>query len=233
MDRMLVVVFDNESKAYEGKKALQQLDSEGSISVYGYAVVAKAADGTTTLKQGDDVGPLGTLAGTALGSLIGLLGGPAGVAIGASAGLAGGATVDLHNARISDDFVDDVSKVLLPNRVALVAEIDEAWTTPVDTRMEAIGGTVFRRALSDVEDTVKDEDVAAIKADMAQMKAEHAQARADRKAKLQEKVNQLDTKLQASVQKAKDQREAAARDAQSKADILKARAKAAAAKVGA
>jgi uncharacterized membrane protein len=230
---MLVVVFDNESKAYEGKKALQQLDSEGSISVYGYAVVAKAADGTTTLKQGDDVGPLGTLAGTALGSLIGLLGGPAGVAIGASAGLAGGATVDLHNARISDDFVDDVSKVLLPNRVALVAEIDEAWTTPVDTRMEAIGGTVFRRALSDVEDTVKDEDVAAIKADMAQMKAEHAQARADRKAKLQEKVNQLDTKLQASVQKAKDQREAAARDAQSKADILKARAKAAAAKVGA
>jgi uncharacterized membrane protein len=233
MDRMLVVVFDNESKAYEGKKALQQLDTEGSISVYGYAVVAKAADGTTTLKQGDDVGPLGTLAGTALGSLIGLLGGPAGVAIGASAGLAGGATVDLHNARISDDFVDDVSKVLLPNRVALVAEIDEAWTTPVDTRMEAIGGTVFRRALSDVEDTVKDEDVAAIKADMAQMKAEHAQARADRKAKLQEKVNQLDTKLQASVQKAKDQREAAARDAQSKADILKARAKAAAAKVGA
>jgi hypothetical protein len=34
MDRMLVVVFDNESKAYEGKQALLQLDNEGSISVY-------------------------------------------------------------------------------------------------------------------------------------------------------------------------------------------------------
>lgn len=34
MDRMLVVVFDNETKAYEGKKALLQLDNEGSISVY-------------------------------------------------------------------------------------------------------------------------------------------------------------------------------------------------------
>lgn len=230
MDRMLVVVFDNESKAYEAKKALQQLDAEGSISVYGYAVLAKAADGTGSVKQGDDVGPLGTLAGTALGSLIGLLGGPAGVAIGAASGLTAGATVDLHNARISDDFIDDVNKMLLPNKVALVAEIEEDWTTPVDTSMEQIGGTVFRRALSDVEDTVDDEDVAAIKADMAQMKAEHAQARADRKAKLQEKINQLNSKLQAHLQKAKEQREAAARDAQVKADILKAKAKAFAAK---
>ncbi len=233
MDRMLVVVFNNESKAYEGRKALLQLDGEGSITAYGYAVVAKNSDGTTTVKQGDDSGPLGTLSGTALGSLIGLLGGPVGVAIGAAAGLAAGATVDLNNARISDDFIDDVTKVLLPNRVALIAEIEEDWTTPVDTRMETIGGTVFRRALSDVEDTVDDEDVAAIKADIAQMKAEHAQAHADRKAKLQEKINQLNSKLQAHLQKAKEQRQAAEHQAQIKVDILKAKAKAAAAKAGA
>jgi uncharacterized membrane protein len=224
MDRMLVAVFDNESKAYEGKRALLQLDGEGSITAYGYAVIAKNSDGTTTVKQGDDSGPLGSLTGTTLGSLIGLLGGPAGVAVGAAAGLTAGAAVDLHNARISDDFIDDVSKALLPNRVALVAEIEEDWTTPVDTRMEAIGGTVFRRALSDVEDTVDDEDVAAIKADMAQMKAEHAQARADRKAKLQEKINQLNSKLQAHLQKAKEQRQAAEREAQAKVNILKAKA---------
>ncbi len=230
MDRMLVVVFDNESKAYEGKKALLQLDGEGSITAYGYAVVAKSSDGTMKVKQGDDTGPLGSLTGTALGSLIGLLGGPAGVAIGATAGLAAGATVDLHNARISDDFIDDVTKVLLPNRVALIAEIEEDWTTPVDTRMEAIGGTVFRRAVSDVEDTVDDEDVAAIKADIAQMKAEHAQARTDRKAKLLEKINQLTSKLQAHLQKAKEQRQVAEHEAQTKVDILKAKAKAAAAK---
>ena len=57
MDRMLVVVFDNETKAYEGKKALLQLDDEGSIGVYAYAVVAKNADGTAKIKQGDDSGP--------------------------------------------------------------------------------------------------------------------------------------------------------------------------------
>jgi uncharacterized membrane protein len=48
MDRMLVVVFDNESKAYEGKQALLELDAEGSISVYAYSVLAKGADGTAT-----------------------------------------------------------------------------------------------------------------------------------------------------------------------------------------
>jgi len=224
MDRMLVVVFDNETKAYEGKKALMQLDAEGSISVYAYAVLSKHADGSATIKQGDDTGPLGTLVGTSLGSLIGLLGGPVGVAIGAASGFAIGGVADLNNARIGADFIDDVNKQLLPNKVAVVAEIEEDWTTPVDTRMEPIGGIVFRRALADVEHEIHEENVNAMKADLAQMKAEHAKARADLKAKLQEKINQLDTKIQAQLQRAKERREAAERQAQAKVQVLKARA---------
>ena len=224
MDRMLVVVFDNENKAYEGKKALQQLDNEGSVSVYGYAVLAKNADGSATIKQGDDVGPIGTLLGTSLGSLIGVLGGPAGMAVGAAAGMAAGSSIDLDNVRVGSDFIDDVQKVLSPRKVALIAEIDEDWTAPVDTRMEAIGGTVFRRALSEATQTANQEDIAAMKADLAQMKAEHAQAQADRKAKLQDKINQLDSKIQAQLQKAKEGRDAAERQAQAKIQVLKARA---------
>ena len=224
MDRMLVVVFDTGTKAYEGKKTLLQLDDEGSIAVYAYAVVAKNADGTVTVKQSDEPGPLGTLLGTSLGSLIGLLGGPVGLAIGAGVGLVAGAAADLDNARIGGDFVDDVTKVLLPNKFAVVAEIQEDWTTPVDTRMEAIGGTVFRRALSDVKHTVDDEETTAMKADLAQMKAEQAKAHADRKAKLQEKINQLDSKMQAHLQKNKERREAAERQAKAKVEILKTKA---------
>ena len=223
MDRMLVVVFDNESKAYEGKKALVQLDKEGSIGVYGYAVLAKNADGSATVKQGDDVGPIGSLLGTSLGSLIGILAGPAGLAVGASAGLLAGEAFDVNNAGIGADFIDDVAKVLLPNREAVIAEIDEDWTTPVDTRMEAIGGTVFRRALSEVKDTIYEENVAAMKADLAQLKAEHAKAQADRKAKLQEKINQLDSRIQAQLQKAKERSEAVERRAQAKVEVLKAK----------
>ena len=224
MDRMLVVVFGNETKAYEGKKALLQLDNEGSISVYAYAVVAKNADGTASIKQGDDAGPLGSLVGTSLGSLIGVLFGPVGLAVGATAGLAGGAAADLTNAGVGDDFINDVSKGLRPSTVAVVAEIEEDWTTPVDTRMEAIGGTVFRRALSDVRHQVHQENVAAMKADMAQFKAEHAQARADRKAKLEEKINKLDSKIQAQLQTAKEKRQAAEQEAEAKAQILKSKA---------
>ena len=230
MDRMLVVVFDTEVQAYEGRQALLQLDSDGNISVYAYAVLAKHADGTATVKQGDDSGPIGTLLGTSFGTLIGLLGGPVGLAVGATAGLATGGIVDLNNARIGDDFIDDVTKVLTPNKFAVLAEIEEDWTTPVDTRMEAIGGTVFRRALADVKHTIHDENVAAMKADLAQMKAERAKAHVDRKAKLQEKINQLDSKIQEQLQKAKDKREAAERQAQAKVQLLKAKAAAAKAK---
>ena len=229
MDRMLVVVFDNETKAYEGKEALMQLDGEGSISVYAYAVVSKHADGTV-VKQEDDYGPIGTLLGTSFGGLIGLLGGPAGFAIGLATGAVAGAAVDLHNVGIGGDFIEDVNKVLAPNKFAVVAEVDEEWTTPVDTRMEAIGGIVFRRALSEVKQTLHEEHVAAMKADLAQMKAEQAQASADRKAKPQEKINKLDSKIQEQLQKAKEGREAAQREAQAKVKVLKEKAAAAKAK---
>jgi uncharacterized membrane protein len=232
MDRMLVVVFDNENKAYDGKKALLELDDEGSISVYGYSVLAKGADGKATIKQGDDVGPLGTLFGTSLGSLVGLLGGPAGLAAGAAAGALGGATADLDNSRIGSDFIDDVNKTLTPNHVALVAEIEEEWTTPVDTRMEAIGGKVYRRALSEVSDTVNKEDVDAMKADLAKMKEEHSKARAERKAGLQEKINHLDSKIQGWMQQDKERTDAVERQAKAKLQILKEKASAPKSKAG-
>lgn len=227
MDRMLVVVFDNEAKAYDGKQALLQLDAEGSISTYAYAVLAKQADGKATVKQGEDNGPLGTLANTALGSLVGLLGGPIGVAVGAASGAVVGGALDLQNARIGDDFIEDVNKQLGPNKVALVAEIEEDWTTPVDSRMETLGGRVFRRSLSEVKHTIHEENVAALKADLAQMKAEQAKANADRKAKLQEKITQLDSKIEAQLQRAKDRRESAERQAKAKVQVLKAKAEAA------
>ena len=83
-------------------------------------------------------------AGTAIGSLIGLLGGPIGLGIGATAGVLAGGVADLHAAGVRADFIDEVSAALTPGKYALAAEISEEWVTPVDTRMEALGGVVFR-----------------------------------------------------------------------------------------
>ena len=227
MERMLVVVFDNEKKAYEGDSALKQLEREGLVTIYAQAVIVKHADGTVSVKQVDDQGPLGSLAGTAVGGLVGLLGGPVGAAIGAGSGLALGALYDVDNARIGEDFLDDVSKSLTPNKVAVVAEVDEEWTTPVDTRMEALGGTVLRRALWEVEKKVNDEEIAAMKADLKQLKAELSQAHADRKAKLQKKIDQLQAKVDAKIVKAAQRQDAFEARQKAKHEILKKNAAAA------
>ncbi|HEX9162458.1 MAG TPA: DUF1269 domain-containing protein, partial [Thermoanaerobaculia bacterium] len=223
MDRMLVVVFDSEAQAYEGKKALLHCEAEGSVSIYGYATLVKHADKTATVVEGNVAGPIGALLGTSLGSLIGLLGGPAGFAVGAASGFTLGGLVDLRNSRVGYDFIDDVARSLTANKVALVAEIDEEWTTPVDTRMEAIGGTVFRRSLSDIQEA----DIAAMKSDLAQLRAEVARAHARRQAMLQKKIDELEAKLEEN-DRAEEQREAAAeRQERAKWKVLRKNAEAA------
>jgi uncharacterized membrane protein len=227
MERMLVVVFDNEKKAYEGDSALKQLEREGLVTIYAQAVIVKHAEGTVSLRQVDEKGPDGSLAGTAVGGLIGLIGGPVGAAIGAGSGLALGALFDVDNARIGEDFLEDVSKSLTPNKVAVVAEVEEEWTTPVDTRMEALGGTVLRRALWEVEKSQDDEEIAAMKADLKQLKSEISQANADRKAKLQKKIDQLGAKIDAKIVKAAQRQDAFEARQKTKKDILKKNAAAA------
>lgn len=90
MDKMLVVVFDSESQAYEGSKALQELQNEGSINLYAKAVIVRDTSGKVEVKQEGDMGPVGTAVGLLTGGLIGLIGGPIGIAIGASVGMSGG-----------------------------------------------------------------------------------------------------------------------------------------------
>jgi len=224
MNRMLVVIFGELSKALEGREALKSLDRDDSITDFASAVITKNADGTCVINEEDDSDGLRTMLGSSLGSLIGLLGGPTGVAIGLAAGSLVGATADLDNARIGADFVDEVWRQLTPGKSALVAEIDEEWTPWVNLSMEELGGVVYRRALSDAKHEANAEDVAAMKADLAQMKAEHAQAKAGHKAKLLEKINQLDTKIQQHLQKVKERREIAEAKAHAKAKVLEAKA---------
>lgn len=227
MERMVVVVFDNETKAYEGKSALRQLQQEGSITIYADAIVTKNADGSISAKQYEDFTPVGTLVGTGLGSLIGLLGGPAGVVIGAASGLTLGAMSDFDNARVGVDFVADVTKSLTTGKVAVVAEIEEAWTTPVDTRMEALGASVFRRALWEVQEQVHEQHVAAMKADVAQFKDEIKKAQAERRTKLQQKVDELEQRIDAQQKQLKERLDAFRTRQKAKAELLKKNAAAA------
>src|SRR5947199_9466756 len=112
MERMIVVVFDNETKAYEAARALNQLDAEGSIAVHAESVISKQANGTVTVKQTDGDFPIRTYAGTAIGSLIGLLGGPVGVAVGTGTGAVAGHFGDLSDAAVESHFLRPVRPTL-------------------------------------------------------------------------------------------------------------------------
>lgn len=224
MEKMLVVVFDNETKAYEGSQALHQLDSEGSVTIYAEAVISKNGDGTIAMKQGDDDFPIRTVSGTAIGSLIGLLGGPVGVAFGALAGTMAGGLADLAVAGVDSDFLTAVSNVLTPGKCAVVADISEEWVTPVDTKMEALNGFVFRTAKASFEQEQRAREAAEMRAEIDQLKAERAHVKAERKAKLQAKIDELTTRLQGKLEQARQRSQQIKKETDAKVQALHAKA---------
>jgi uncharacterized membrane protein len=224
MDKIVVVVFDSESKAYEGSQALQELQNEGSINLYAKAVIAKDANGKVAVKQQGDMGPVGTAVGLLTGSLIGLLGGPVGVAIGVSVGTSGGMLYDLAQLGVGEDYLNEVGKSLLPGKAAVVAEVWEEWMLPVDTKMEALGGVVFRSTRMEFVDEQMEKDVDALNADLNELDAEFDQANAEAKAKLQIKINATKAKLQAAQDAMKARLESSQQETEAKIQSLDAQA---------
>ena len=224
MERIMVVVFNGESKAYEGSRALSQLDGEGSITIHAESVIQKNADGTVTVKQAEGDFPIRTLGGTAIGSLIGLLGGPVGLGIGATIGATAGVISDVDRAGVNADFLNEASAKLTPGKCAVVADVSEEWVTPVDSRMEALGGVVFRTAREHFEEERQATQAAALRAEIDQLEAEHAHASAERKAKLQAKIDSLNTKLQNKLDQAKQRSEQIKSETDAKVQALQRKA---------
>jgi len=220
MDRMIVTVFNDERGAYEGAKALRALHAEGSITEYAEAVITKDLNGKVSIKQESDPGLAGTAVGLATGSLIGLLGGPVGLAAGAATGMLSGSLYDVAQAGVGEDFLSEVSRRLTPGTTAVVAEIDEDWVTPLDTRMEALGGVVFRRARGEFIDAQIEKELAADKAEVAALKAERDQAVGEARAKLQAKIDARKGQLKARHDKLNEKIAEIKRDGDAKLKTL-------------
>jgi len=195
MERVLVAVFDGEAQAYNGFHALQALERDGALSVYSSRVVIKYRDGSIDVRRTEGLLPEGTLVGTVVGTLIGLLGGPVGFVFGATTGLALGAATDYTRARAGKDVVEKVSKDLAPGKAAVVAEIDEEFTGRADARLKAIGGSVFRRDLLDIENAEYDRDMARLNGFPVREDAERAQLRIDRKRRWKARLDAVSGKL--------------------------------------
>jgi uncharacterized membrane protein len=198
-NKILVSVFDSERTAFEGLTALKDLHSDGDITLYASTVVAKDAAGAVSVRQTADNGPVGTFVGIFTGGLVGVLGGPVGIAVGAYVGGFGGLMYDLFKAGMSIDFVDEVSASLTPGKVAVVADIDETWVTPVDTRMEALGGMTFRRSQGEAIDAQLIRETDAARADLEQLRAELRETSGEAKANVEKAIGTQRDKLEALV----------------------------------
>jgi uncharacterized membrane protein len=199
VDKILVSVFDSEEAAFEGLTALKDLHGQGNITLYASAVIAKDANGEASVRKAADQGPIGTLVGVVGGGLVGLLGGPVGVAVGAYVGGFSGLMYDLFKAGISADFVDEVSATLTPGKTAVIAEVDEAWTTPVDTRLGALGATTLRRVPSDVVDQTLIAETAAARAELDELEAQLRRTSEADRAKVQAAIAAQREKFEALV----------------------------------
>ncbi len=196
MNKMLAVVFDKEEAAYEGLRALNDLHSNGDITLYATAVIVKDASGVVSEEQIADSGPVATSLGLLSGSLVGLLAGPVGLAIGASAGALTGFVVDLDKSGIGIGFLDEVSSAMSPGKAAVLAEVEETWVTPLDSRMRILGGLVFRRLKSEVVEDQLARESAAFNAEMNQLREELAQASSETKVAVQKEIEVIGKKLE-------------------------------------
>ncbi len=100
LDKMIAVVFDNDTQAYEASRTLQGLHGEGPLIVYSVAVIEKDASDTVHVRDAVEEGPIGTAIGMSVGTLIGALGGPAGVLAGAAIGSLAGMYADVYNVSV-------------------------------------------------------------------------------------------------------------------------------------
>lgn len=163
MENILVAVFNNESQAREASHALEALGEVDAIGLNAAAIVTKSASGAISVTRTHRPARGETLGPTAVGTFIGMLGGGVGLIIGAAAGLAIGASAAVFDKKVRRDFLADVERALEPGKSAVVAQIEEQQTGPVNERMAALGGVVFRRALTDVENQENAKKAAAIK----------------------------------------------------------------------
>ena len=220
MSKFVVAVFPTEAKAYEGTRAMRDLQAEGSLVLYAMAVVTKAADGKFAVNETADKGPLGTGVGALTGGLIGLIGGPSVAATGLAGGALIGSWSDLFDLGVGRDFLDKVSRELTTGKTAVVGEVEEDWVTPLDTRVEAIGGTVLRQGRADFEHEQVQQQVNASKAELAELQAEHRQAREEHKAKLRARIDEARAQMRSRAAQAKEKRDRLQQETEAKIKTL-------------
>ena len=195
-DKVVVVAFSDDDKAFEALATVKQLDGQGQIDLIAAAVVTRDDDGRVHVKdQSGDDNLVGTASGGVIGLVIGILGGPLGVLIGGATGVLLGSLYDLEDADRTDSALSQVSKTIQVGRNSLLVQVVEQSPDVLDTAMEGLSGTVVRRPVYEVEDEIARAEEAQREA-KKQARAKLREAREDKdRAKVHATIEELKSKL--------------------------------------
>lgn len=144
MDKILVILFNDESRADEGAMTLEELHSESSFHLYTKVVIARDAGGKVDVKQKGQTGPIGAAVNVFTENLIGRFGSSEGLGGDVDAGAFGSILIDLACLGVDEDFLSEVESSFEPGKAAVIAHVWEERTLAVDQCMEKLGGEVYR-----------------------------------------------------------------------------------------
>lgn len=145
MEKMIQALFANETDAFQGLKAIQDLAAVQDISLGEYYVLSKDELGNTSIRTAkDETEGYNAIGGGIIGGLIGLLAGPLGFLVGIGAGMVAGAAGDTVRAEGISDYLDKVSENIPAGGAVVVAHVWEDWETPVDTALSPYSAEIFR-----------------------------------------------------------------------------------------
>ena len=196
---VVIIRFDEPSKAYQALSVLKEADAAGRIGLDSAAVVERGPNGElTTPESADNVGPIGTASGSLIGMLIGVLGGPVGLLLGWGAGAMMGGAFDIDRAVTSDEALTVLGQAIPPGSTAVVANVDEPAVEVIDGEMKKLDGEITRRPVAEV---MVELDAAEEAADAAAREARRAvreKRKAELKAGADERVAKAKEKLHVS-----------------------------------
>lgn len=224
MSKFVVIVFPSEEQATKGAQLLDELNEEGTISLYATARLGKDAEGRITHKETSGRGPRGFVLGALAGALVGMLGGPPVAAVGAASGALMGGWRDAIDLGLRADFLDEVSRELKPGHWALVAVMDEEWVSPLDSAMEAIGGRVIRTRRAEFEDHRLGEEIEMACSELADYDAELSQAEGSAKAGLATRRKEVLARIEQAAERTEARIERLREETEAKIEALQERA---------
>ncbi|MDX6715182.1 MAG: hypothetical protein QOH30_1740 [Baekduia sp.] len=196
-ENVIVTTFSQDSRAYEALARLKELAAQSQIDLHDGAVVERAQDGTLHLRDeaGNEDDGLATLTGGTIGLLIGILAGPIGVLLGGAVGLLAGAIVDADDDDETDSVLEHISRSIGNGETAVLADVGESGSAPVDGAMAALDGRVTRYARKDVEAEIAGAQEAAHKARVKARKELRNQRREATVEKVQAKLREMRERL--------------------------------------